>query len=191
MMGTGMPRSRFETARDLFGAFPLMRQELLTEPTDAPCPEFVRTLTDRGELNQAVGVCAYLLPRREAVWWACRAVRAMVPNRDSDENHCLTAAEHWVKSPEEANRLSALEAGLQSSDKSPSAWLARAAGFAGGMMPFGDGISVPIAVEQTARAVRAAIMTAAARVEPDIYADMLKVSIDDAIRLVSHETQEA
>jgi hypothetical protein len=182
-----MARLRFETAKDLFDAFPLSADELMVEPTDEPCLDFVRSLVGREEETKAIGVCAYLLPRREAVWWACRSVRTLNPERSNEENQCLKVAEDWVKEPEEERRLAALEIGNQTSHKLPTSWLARAAGFAGGSMPFGEGIWVPIAPDQTARAIRCGVLTAVARVAPHARSELLRHCVEDGIRIASDE----
>jgi hypothetical protein len=186
-----MARLRFETVRDLFEAFPVASDELMVEPTDAPCLDFVKSLLDQDEGAKAAGVCAYLLPRREAVWWACRSVRTLNPERSNEENQCLMAAEEWVKEPEEDHRLAALEIGNQTSHKLPASWLARAAGFAGGSMPFGEGISVPVAIDQTARAVRFAVLSAVARVAPNARSDLLRGCVEDGIKIASDESRGA
>ena len=64
-----MTRLRFVTARDLFEAYPVALDETDLEPTDAPSLDFMRALADSGEPEKAIGFCAFLLPRREAVGW--------------------------------------------------------------------------------------------------------------------------
>ena len=76
-----MPRLRFDTARDLFEAFPIAERLIEVEPSDEPSLQFLAGWSTRDDLDQAVGFCAFLLPRREAVWWGCRTVRALIPTR--------------------------------------------------------------------------------------------------------------
>ena len=180
-----MPHLRFETARDLFDSFALMREELQLEPTDDRCLDFVRSLYDQGEVAKAVGVCAYLLQRREAVWWACRSVRSIAPPRSAEENACFAAAEEWVQDPEEERRLVALELGTRSDYRSPATLVARAAGYAGNTLPVGPDAWAPVQPEQTPRAVRGAILTAVAHLPPETRTDALKRCLDEAVRLAT------
>ena len=77
-----MPRLRFETARDLLDSYPDAADELMIEPVDVPSLTFLAELSGQQPIDKAIGFCAYLLPRREAVWWA--AIRA-----------CAGAARQW------------------------------------------------------------------------------------------------
>lgn len=180
-----MRRLRFETARDLFDSFALMREELQLEPTDDRCLDFVRSLADRGEVAKAVGICAYLLPRREAVWWACRSVRSMTPPRSAEENECFAAAEEWVQAPEEEHRFAALELGTRSDYRSPATLVARAAGYAGNTLPIGPDVWASVQPEQTPRSVRGAILGAVAHLPPEARADALRRCLDEAMRLAT------
>src|SRR6266567_2247064 len=160
-----MARLRFETVRDVFEAFPIAEHELNIEPNDEPSLRFLETLVSSGEFDKAVGFCAFLLPRREAVWWGCRAVRMLVPNLSAEEAKAIRVAEDWVHEPEEDRRAAALETGRIGSSKLPSTYLALAAGWSGRSMSLGDGgETIPVAPHQTARVVRAAVLVAACRV---------------------------
>jgi hypothetical protein len=155
-----MARLRFTTARDLFEAFPTAEADLHVEPTDDPSLKFLDGLTSAGELINAIAFLAYLLPRREAVWWACQSVRTLTPQLPKAEQPALEAAEAWVKEPEEDRRRDALMCGVEGKRLSPTTWLALAAGWAGGVaMP-----GVPFPPYQTARAAATAINVAVSRV---------------------------
>ena len=75
-----MTRVRFATAIDLFETFPEVSKTIGVPPTDKPPLDFLRGLSAQGRLEDAVTFCAYLLPRREAVWWSCASVRALSGN---------------------------------------------------------------------------------------------------------------
>lgn len=158
-----MPALRFVTARDLFEAFPIALDELDLEPSDAPSLEFMRTLADQGALEKAIGFCAFLLPRRQAVWWAAQCIRIMIAVPARDETIGLQVAEAWVQDPEEDRRMTALQVGQQASKRMATTWVALAAGWAGPTMPGAEGTATPIPAYQTARAVRAAILIASCR----------------------------
>jgi hypothetical protein len=185
-----MARLRFETVRDVFDAFPIAQHELSLEPNDEPSLQFLQALVSRDELDKAVGFCAFLLPRREAVWWGCRSVKTLVPARSEEEEQAITVAEQWVREPEEERRLAALELGVRGSSKLPSTYLALAAGWSGGRMNVGaDEAPVPIPPHQTARVVRAAVLIAACRVEMAQKPELLRLCLEDGIQIASDETQ--
>jgi hypothetical protein len=171
-----MARLRFETVHDLFEAFPDVRQDLMVEPTDEPSLQFLNSLAQTAP-EKAVGFCAHLLPRREAVWWACQFVRSLSLPQGSEEQRALQAAEAWVKEPEENFRLAALKVGQLGDHQKPATWLALAAGWAGNTMPFDDKW-VPVRPDQTARAVRAAILIAASKMDMQARTAALTQCID-------------
>jgi len=186
-----MPRLRFETVRDLLEAFPIAERLIEVEPSDAPSLQFLEGLIARGELDRAVGFCAFLLPRREAVWWGCRTVRALIAVPSRDEETAIRAAEEWVRQPEEDRRATALELGVRGNSELPSTYLALAAGWSGGRISMGAGEPIPVPPHQTARVVRAAVLVAACRVPMEQRPDVLRRCLEDGIRLVSEEMQEA
>ena len=99
-----MAHLRFTTARELFEAFPTARDDIGAEPTDEGPWAFLKTLLASPTPEDAIAFCAYLLPRREAVWWACQCVRVLAPPRDEAEQAALDTAETWVREPEESRR---------------------------------------------------------------------------------------
>jgi hypothetical protein len=183
-----MARLRFETVRDVFEAFPIAEHELQIEPNDEPSLQFLEALVSRGEFDKAVGFCAFLLPRREAVWWGCRSVRTLVPDLAAAENEAIGVAEDWVHEPEEDRRAAALEIGRSGSSKSPSTFLALAAGWSGRSMSLG-GEAIPVPPHQTARVVRAAVLVAACRVSMTEKSDLLRRCLEDGIQIASDETE--
>jgi hypothetical protein len=194
-----MPRLRFETARDLLDAYPAARDELLIEPVDTPSLAFLGELSGQQPVDKAIGFCAYLLPRREAVWWGCQCVRMLAPPNDNQEAVALRAAEEWVHLPEEGQRLSALAIGRQSNYRAATTWLALAAGWAGPGMPPGslagfEGAALPandawlpIPPDYTAKAVRSGILIAAAKTPPQQRTELLKRCVADGSRLAAGE----
>jgi hypothetical protein len=162
-----MARLRFETVRDVIEAFPIAEHELNIEASDDPALDFLSSLTSGGAVDKAAGFCAFLLPRREAVWWGCRSVRTLVPRRTLDEEEGLRVAEEWVHDPAEDRRVTALELGMHHSTK----------------------LAIPIQPHQTARAVRAAILIAACRVNMADKTELMRTCLEDGIRIVIDETK--
>src|SRR2546430_1764391 len=118
---------RFTTVRDLFEAFPAARDDIKAKPSDDPPLVFMRKLIESETPEDAVALCAYMLPRREAVWWACKCVRALGGSRSGEEEQALRAAEYWVQEPGEERRREALRIGTDGSRDAPTSWLALAA----------------------------------------------------------------
>ena len=183
-----MPRLRFETVRDLLEAFPLAEGLIDIEPNDEPSLRFLQALVARGEFDKAVGFCAFLLPRREAVWWGCRTVKTFIPERSAQEEEAIRIAEEWVHEPEDERRVAALELGKRASSKLATTYLALAAGWSGGRLTVGADEAVPVPPHQTAQVVQAAVLIAACRVDMDARSGVLRRCLEDGISLASDQT---
>jgi hypothetical protein len=155
-----MSRLRFAAAREVFEAFPSAYQDIEERPTEAPPLAFLRSLASGPTPNDAIGFCAYLLPRREAVWWASRCVRSLIGTPTEDDEVALRAAEDWVREPEEPRRRAALEIGLNGSRRAASTWVALAAGWSGGSIIVSESGGPPAPPYLTAKAARNALMLA-------------------------------
>ena len=178
-----MAHLRFERVRDVIDAFPSVAFELDIEPSDEGSFDFLSSLAGGGEHDKAVGFCAYLLPRREAVWWGCRCVRKFVPEGTLDEREGLRLAEDWVSEPEEDRRMAALELGMRHSSKLATTHLALAAGWSGRSFSIAGRDPVPIQPHATARSVRAAILIAAGRASPAERPELMRDCVEDGIRI--------
>lgn len=153
------PRIRFSEAKQVFEAFKTAKRDVGASPADDEPPiAFLRRLANGPKPAQAIAFCAYLLPRREAVWWACQCVRAIEPA--SAEDAALAAAEQWVRAPEEEARRAALDIGAAGEPKTATVWLARAAGWSGGSVGPADRRTIPPPPYMTAKAANAAIAIA-------------------------------
>jgi hypothetical protein len=177
---------RFETVRDVCEAFPIAEHELGIVPDDTPPLQFLDSVVEQGELDKAVGLCAYLLPRREAVWWGCRAVKAIIPHRTRDEDQAIAVAERWVLEPEEDLRTAALQFGMKASPRLPATWLALAAGWSGGTRFVDAGTVVPTQPHQTAQAVRTAVLIASCRRPMSEKPEVLRRCVADGIGIATN-----
>src|SRR5689334_7245962 len=101
-----MSRLRFSTAREVFETYPAARQAVTMAPTTEPPLAFLGRLIRGPAPTEAASFCAFLLPRRETVWWALQAVRSMQPPGTQDPG--LAAAEAWVREPGDRTRFEAL-----------------------------------------------------------------------------------
>ena len=180
-----MKRLRFATARQVFEAFPPACNDIESEPADSDPMAFIESLLGGPTPEDAVGFCAYMLPRREAVWWACQCIRATNQPIGSDDLKLLELAENWVKEPEEANRKAALAAGMAAAEKRPAAWAALGAGWSGGSMV--DDPERPVVPPNylTAQTVRAAVLTTLAQAATKERGKHLAASVQRAIKLVN------
>jgi hypothetical protein len=183
--GASMSVIRFATARALFEAFPEVSDIVNLAPTEQAPTDFVKALVAASKIPEAVGFCAYLLPRREAVWWACTSVRTLAEDLARDRPNGLLAAESWVYQPDDQRRQYALQIGDRGDRKDPTTWLALAAGWSGGSQAVGSQ-PVPIAPYMTARASRVAILLSAAKVGGAERMSCLRKCIADALKLADH-----
>jgi hypothetical protein len=178
-----MASLRFATVRDLYDAFPTAKDDVGMPASDEPSLAFLQSLVAQGAWEAAVSFCAYLLPRREAVWWGCQSLRRMKSQFPPPELAALDAAEAWVLEPEEDSRRAALKVGMLTDGGLPAAWMALAAGWSGGsIMPPEYGF-MSAGPHQTARAVRAGIMIAMTQMLSDQVPAVLKPCVDSGIEL--------
>ncbi len=153
-------RLRFTKARQVFEAFPAAAADIDVLPAEEAPLDFARKLLAPGRRFEAVVYIAYLLPRREAVWWGCQCVRAI---RDNKADDALLAAEAWVREPEEATRRAALSLGWSGDMRIATTWLALAAGQSGGSIAPEGAHPVAPPAHATALDVKAGVILAIAQ----------------------------
>jgi len=174
---------RFATIRELFEAFPTAAEDVPIAAGDQAPLAFLKAQIEGPTPENALSLCAYLLPRREAVWWACQGVRAMGKPAGDRQAAALAAAEAWVREPEDDARRAALAVGQRGDPNAAETWAALGAGWSGGSMSLGDAF-VPCAPQLTARAVRIAVLTALAAVPAAERRGRLRASLAGALALV-------
>lgn len=161
-----MSRLRFETAADLYDAFPTARGDVGVEASFEPSLDFIQSLIAADHFRAGFAFCAYLLPRRQAVRWGCECLRQSKGLR-RDEEIYVAAAEAWVHAPEEPNRLRALELGSKGNVRRSGTWACLAAAWAGGAIPASGQNPVPAPPQSTAQAIRVALILGADAVATD------------------------
>lgn len=177
-----MMRLRFSTVQEVFDALPTLRDDMEAEPTnEAPVP-YLQRLGDSRTPEDGIAFCAYVLGRREAVWWACQCVRLLLPG--AAEFKGLQAAEAWVRDPEEEQRLAALACATGGDRRCPTTWLALAAGWSGGNIARPGHGTVMAAPHYTAKAVRVAILGGLSRVVARERAACLRQCLEGGVRLM-------
>jgi hypothetical protein len=180
-----MSEARFATVRDLFDTYPSASSDVGAAEDSMRSLDFVRALVVKKDWQPAVSFCAYLLPRRVAVAWACRSIRRMAGELRSDEERMLVFAENWVEEPEEPRRRKALASGAMGDTKSPATWVALAAGWSGGSVVPDEMGYAPADPEQTAKAVRVAFFIALSRLEGDAKHRVMTACLEDGIKVAS------
>jgi hypothetical protein len=180
-----MSRLRFTTARSLFQSFPESAAEFTVTPTDDAPIVFLQSLSAQEKFEDAVTFCAYLLPRREAVWWACGGVRTFLGGSLQGPATCLVAAEAWVHAPDDEHRRAALEAGTEADSNDALTWLALAAGWSGGMLSSHPKAPVPVPPYMTPRAVRIAMLLSARFIKSADRTSAMQTCIMDGMKLAN------
>jgi len=150
-------RVRFATAGQVLEAYPRVATEIGLRPGEESPLDFARKLIAAANRFDAIVYVAFLLPRREAVWWGCQCVRAL---KDGAADEALLAAEAWVREPEEERRRAALALANSGDLALPTTWLARAVGYSGGSVAAEGAHPAPAASDATAISVKAAIVLA-------------------------------
>lgn len=178
-----MSRLRFATVRALFETFPEVAKLVGAAPTDQPPIEFLKGLGSQGKLEEAVAFCAYVLPRREAVWWACGCARALLGEIPPDQWGGLLAAEAWVQHPDDHHRTAALDIATKSDRNHPLTWLAFAAGWSSGSLVATPEVKAPVPPYMTARTARIAILLSAAKLGKVEREARLRSCIAEGIKL--------
>lgn len=178
-----MSRLRFASAREVFEAFPSAGDDIQTRPSDDAPLDFLAKLTDGKSPEDAIGFCAYLLGRRETVWWASQSHRTLGPPVNREDEKALLVAEAWVREPEEHRRRAALDIGLNGDHALPGVWVSLAAGGSGGALIIGGQQGPPVSPEMTAKSARAAVLIALARLPIRERAAQIPVCVEICRRL--------
>ena len=148
--------------------------------------DFLRALHGAGRQRDLLATLAMILPKRQAVWWACLAARLSTPAKGSPEARAVNAAESWVQTQGDEARENAEAAAEALDHDGAAAWAALAAFWSGGSIGPRGQAPVPPAAHLTGTAVRSALlMTAAER--PDAWEDLVAIGFE----ILSGETGRA
>ena len=186
-----MTQIRFTTVQDLFEAYPTARHDVGPADTSLPSLDFLRAAIGKRTWPSAVSFCAYLLPRRVAVAWGCRALRRMVDRFEPSADRAIRFAEAWVEDPDESHRSKALAVGNANDHNAPTTWLALAAAFSGGSVVPAEFDPVEARPEQTASAIRAAILIAMSGLARDSKDRIMTACLEDGIELARGEPRSS
>ncbi|RLT95011.1 DUF6931 family protein [Ketobacter sp.] len=151
-----------------------------------PPADFIDQLLQSNFYFDAVKFLAHALPKREAIWWACLAVKKTLPaDAPAPQQAALNAAEQWAIQPTEENRQLAKAWSEKTQQKSAASWAATAAFWSGGSMAKPGEPDMPAPPFLYAHAVAGAISMAAFSPEPDNAAEQYQRFIRQALDLAA------
>lgn len=133
----------------------------LPEKEDFP-EEFFDALMREELYSDAVCLLAHLLPKREAVGWACRSIAQCMGHMKPQESIAIDVAERWSSDPSEANRRAAETVAFQLDCEGAPAMAALAAFWSGGSLARADLPEVAPDLFLTAKGVMGAVLQAVA-----------------------------
>ncbi len=155
-----MVNLRFSTVKQIAEAFPTVSKDLAISNSLLHPVEAVEQLVEKGEIVRALTLCAYMLPRREAVQWLCECLQEYRGNFSEIDAEWLNLAEAWIKNSSEKNRSTALTAAMNSGFLTAPAWAAAAVGWSGGNISPDPDKPVPPFPYLTGQAVKTAFLIA-------------------------------
>lgn len=182
-------RIQFESARDVFLAFPTLESDLAARPGDAPPLDYLAALVASETPEDAVTFFSYLAPKREAVWWACCCIRLLSGETAGARGSPLAFAETWVKEPDEDHRRAALHTAEAADSGTAETWAAYGAAWSGGNLAPDGNPPILAAPHLTAKAVRAAVLIAIADGPPRERGARLRRCFDEAVRIAHHDME--
>lgn len=150
-------RIRFTTAAQVAEAFPEVAADLGEVPDDMLPLEYVEQLVASENLTTALIFTALALPKRDAVWWGCLALRGM-GGSDSLTAEGVRLAEAWCRHPEEEERRAAGEFAQENYFEGAGPWIAFAAFTTSGSMAPAGLQAVPPSAEVCGKSVAMSIM---------------------------------
>jgi hypothetical protein len=165
------------TAAEVCERFPIGAEATVLLGAGMSPNDFLNTLIEHGELVDAVQFLAHAMPKREAVWWACRAALSTAPA--GAVQAAWKAAEAWVIDPVEDRRVAAQVSAEAAGFDSPAGCAAAAAAWSGGSLAPPGAPVVPPGEHLTAHGAGAAVMLAAASVPAESISETYKALLLD------------
>lgn len=181
-------RIRFSTARQVFDAYEELAEDIDTLPSDADPIDYLKTMLNADDFLQAATFCAYLLPKREAIWWALNAVRYVQPEQTTQSMRLLTLVDDWVREPGGEIRAKAAREAETSDRRQAATWVAYAVAWTGGSMSPIEDQHVPPPKALTAKACRAAILIAVSANSPVEQSKLWERTISAGVRFAQGES---
>lgn len=174
---------RFPLAKDLYDTIPEIRDDLTARAGKEETLDYIRKLLGSPIAEEAITFCAYLLPKREAVWWAFQCLKTLPEALGEHDHHMLELAENWVRNPGEDSRYRVLSPAMDAEQKTPGTWVALAAGWSGGSMLEPSQPAVEPPAYLTPRAINAAILSSLAWVHAQHRQEAIEQFVSYALKL--------
>ncbi|HXT08003.1 MAG TPA: hypothetical protein VN715_13825 [Roseiarcus sp.] len=178
-------RIRFAEASDVYAAFPALELYAPRAAAAVAPLDHARALLGSRRPSTALAYLAHLLPRREAVWWGCQCVSAVLGAAAKNDGLRLTL--QWVRDPDETLRRDALAFAEASGLQSSTSWLARAVGHSGGSVAASDQPPAAPNADACALAVNAAVVLAATSAPPPMILPWLRECAEAGVRFAAGE----
>lgn len=186
-MSTGeLRRLEFRDAAEVCARYEVSDEARAVLEPGAPADEHLGRLRAAGLDADAAAFLAQALRKREAVWWACLAVREVLGDEPppAAAAEALGAAERWAASPGDVNRRRAYDAAEAAGLEHPAGCLAMAAHFSGGSLAPAGLPEVRPADHLTGVLVAAALTLASLRggpgAAPDRYRRFVELGLEVA-----------
>jgi hypothetical protein len=146
--------------------------------------DFVRILLDHQKHHDAVRFLAHLLPKREAVWWACHCAReAAGTDPPSAVTDAIKAAETWVAEVNDEMRCAAFPAASAAGLATAAGCAAMAAFASDGSLAPPGAPPVPPGDYLTAQMVAGSVIIAAVADNPDEMKTHYRLYIEHGLAL--------
>lgn len=172
-----------KTAAELAGKLELSEAAREALRDGAAPADYLDALMSGGQLPDAVRLLALALPKREAIWWACRCARAAGPAPSSAASGALAAAEAWVAEPTEDRRRAAFPAAEAAQFGTPAGCAALAVFLSGGSLAPPEITAVPPAEDLTGKTVAGAVLLASVLTEPERASEKYRVFLADGLAI--------
>ncbi len=174
-------------ASDILSRFELSEDAAeFADKGQLPPLEFIKQLVQKNLFFDAVKFLAHALPKREAIWWACLAVKKALPeSAAAPQLAALNAAEQWAFGPSEEKRLLAKAWSEKTGQKSAASWAATAAFWSGGSIAKPGEPDMMPPPYLYAHAVAGAISMAAFELNKDNAAEPFKLFIRQGLDLAA------
>ena len=172
-----------KTAAELAGRLELSEPARAALRDGAGPADYLDALMESGQWPDAIRLLALALPKREAVWWACRCARAVGPAPSPAAGAALTAAEAWVAEPTEDRRRAAFPAAEAAQFGTPAGCTALAVFLSGGSLAPPQIAAVPPAEDLTGKTVAGALLLAGVVSEPEKASEKYRAFLADGLAI--------
>ncbi len=182
-----MPEARTRhSIPDLCARFGLGEPATALATPEQDGPAFVDALIGAEEYPAALAFLAYVLPKREAIWWAWTcARRALTSDPPAEVQSALDATERWIVQPTDANRRAAFELAEPADLGTPAGCTALAVFFTGGSIAPPGSPEVAAPEGAAARAIAGSITMAAVAPPPDKAPERFQQYIRQGLEVAS------